>query len=123
MISASDFYQMGLESKDNKDWGDAVKHFTKAIELDPEHAGAYYNRGAAYYWLDMFDESISDCAKSIDLNPDNIEAYYSKGRVCEKAGRIQEAKEAYDLFLEKASPDKFERHIQVTKERLRNLQE
>ena len=78
MSNAEDFYKMGLESKENKDWGDAIKHFTKAIELDPEYADAYYHRGAAYYWLDMLEESILNCEKSIQKGSHGLD--FAPGR-------------------------------------------
>ena len=121
MNSAEVYFNKGIECNKNKQWDEALTHFNKAIEIDPDHADSYYHRGAAYYWKGMIDEALSDCGKSIELNPSNTEAYYSKGRVCEETNRISEAVEAYKNFLEKASPDKHDKQIKSAKRRLVNL--
>jgi tetratricopeptide (TPR) repeat protein len=42
----------------------------KAIELNPDFAYAYNNRGLTYYDLMMYNEAIEDYYKAIELNPD-----------------------------------------------------
>ena len=36
----------------------AIEDYTKAIELDPKFAEAYYHRGCSWYEVDKFEDSI-----------------------------------------------------------------
>ena len=55
----------------------AIADYTNAIELDPNLADAYYDRGISFYELECFDESITDLTRAIDLNPD-ADHYYAQ---------------------------------------------
>ena len=64
----------------------AISDYTKAIELDPNNASAYYNRGLAYYKKGDFYPAIADFTKAIARNPDHAKAYYSRGLAYSKKG-------------------------------------
>jgi len=51
----------------------------KVIELDPNDAQAYNNRGNAYYRLGEYDKAITDYTKAIDIDPNDAKAYYNRG--------------------------------------------
>lgn len=53
-------------------------YLDKAIELDPNYADAYYNRGNI--WLDYGHSSkaIADFNKAIELNPQYAKAFYAR---------------------------------------------
>ena len=46
-----------------------------AIELDPEYAEAYKNRGIPYLSNGYLDNAIADYTKAIELDPEYAEAY------------------------------------------------
>ena len=54
----------------------AIRVLDKAIELDPENAEAWANRGWARTQMREFDESVADLEKAIELDPQKFE-YYS----------------------------------------------
>jgi tetratricopeptide (TPR) repeat protein len=41
-------------------WEKAIADFTKIIELNPDYANAYYNRGMAYKNLQDYQSAIAD---------------------------------------------------------------
>jgi len=43
--TAEEYVNSGNQKDDAKDYNGAISDYTKAIELDPNDAGAYYNRG------------------------------------------------------------------------------
>jgi len=47
----------------------AIDDYTKAIELEPESADAFYNRGCSWYEVDKLDDSIADLTRAIQLDP------------------------------------------------------
>lgn len=63
----------GLRKYKQVDFDDAIADYTKAIELDPELAAAYFNRGTVLYRLCLFEEGLKDLIKSFELDPTNPE--------------------------------------------------
>ena len=59
----------------------AINDFTTAINLDPGHAGAYFNRGNAYLLTGDFENAIENYDASIKLDPDDAQAYCHRGLV------------------------------------------
>ncbi len=53
----------------------ALRVLDKAVELDPENAEAYRNRGLAHAQLRRFEEAEADLAKAIELKDDDEESY------------------------------------------------
>ena len=80
------YKKRGLVYFDMRNDGEALKYFTKAIELSPDSATAYFNRGRIYMRLGDGDRAISDFTqiihpKSKDLLPFFWRglAYFAKG--------------------------------------------
>lgn len=46
---------------------EAIADFSRAIELNPDYALAYGNRGVAYQGLQRYRESLSDLNRAIEL--------------------------------------------------------
>ena len=57
----------------------AITDFATAINLDPYHAGAYFNRGNAYLLTGDFDKAVEDYDMSIELSPDDAQSYCHRG--------------------------------------------
>ena len=58
----------------------AIADFSKAIEINPRYAKAYYNRGTIKgRYLEDYDGAISDYSKSIEINPRYADAYINRG--------------------------------------------
>ncbi|TAL26427.1 MAG: tetratricopeptide repeat protein, partial [Nitrospirae bacterium] len=49
-------------------YNEAVKDFDKTIEINPQYATAFYNRGLAYALSGYTEKSIDDFQKACDLN-------------------------------------------------------
>jgi len=56
-------------------YDEAISEFNKAIELNPNTAEAYFNRGHVYGFKGNPDQSISDFTKAIGINPNFVDAY------------------------------------------------
>ena len=88
--------------KEKQEWYDkAVEHYTTAINLNPERAEVYTNRGIAYAKKDEFDTAIQDYNTAINLNPELTEAYNNRGNAYRGKGdlemAIQDHTKAIDL--------------------------
>lgn len=75
---AAEQYKQGLRQQDAGDLAGAIAAFTRAIELDPELAEAYNDRGVAYLAKKDYAAAISDFSASIALAPTTA-AYNNRG--------------------------------------------
>ena len=62
-----------------KEYEKSIGHYTQAIQLNPNDAEAYNNRGVTYGKKGDFDRAIDDFDKAIQLNSDSAEAYNNRG--------------------------------------------
>ena len=51
--------------------------FGKAIEINPQDADAWYNKGVALYNLGRYEEAIKAYDEAIKLNPQDTDAWYN----------------------------------------------
>ena len=61
------------------DYQGAIADYDRALELNPQFAQAYYNRGNAKRTLKDYQGAIADYDKAIELNPRFAQAYYNRG--------------------------------------------
>ncbi len=73
------FLNLGIEKIKSADYIGSIQDLNKSIEIKPDHAEAYYQRGFAKTKLEDFRGSIQDYNKSIEFNPKCAEAYYQRG--------------------------------------------
>ena len=64
----------------------AIAAYSRAIELNPNNAAAYNNRGAAYWEKGELDRAFSDYNKAIELDPELANAYGSRGNAHREKG-------------------------------------
>ena len=66
-----------LKSGDNQN---ALRLFNEAIELDPDNALSFCNRGEAYIMLDQPEKAVEDCDKAIAMAPNLYRSYRIRAR-------------------------------------------
>ena len=73
-------------------YDEAISAFDKVIELNPEKADAYYNRGLSKFRLGdlesekgntektraLYEDGIKDSTQTIKLNPEDANAYHNR---------------------------------------------
>ena len=57
----------------------AIEILTKALQINPNYAIAYYNRGLTYDNLSKYSSALADYTKAIQINPNYADAYYNRG--------------------------------------------
>ena len=73
---ALEYFNLGMKSTmTNK----KIRYFTKALELNPELAGAYEKRGFLYYIQEKYDKVIQDFQTYLKVAPAKTEAYRMLG--------------------------------------------
>ncbi len=79
---------------------DAIRCFSKAIELKADYFDAWNNRGVAHTAAGQIAEAVGDFDKAIALKPDFAAAYNNRGIAYMKAGRLAEAIRDYSRAIE-----------------------
>ncbi len=81
----------GVDQVKEEDLGSSADEFTKAIELRPDDAKAYFNRGIHYAETGDLDRAMADFTKAIELKPDDPRAYNARGNAYRKKGDYDRA--------------------------------
>ncbi|KAG7464521.1 hypothetical protein MATL_G00166520 [Megalops atlanticus] len=95
---------------------EAVRCYTKALELDPTNHVLYSNRSAAYAKKGDYESALKDACKTIEIKPDWGKGYSRKAAALEFLKRFEEAKSTYQEGL------KHEPANQQLKEGLQNME-
>lgn len=111
-------YRTAIGFKESN-YGGTFDDYSRAIELDPEFALAYYRRGMEYRSQgDKDEQAIADFSKAIAFKPDSIEFYRERARLYEKQSIYDLAIADYSKMIELASDD-----LPAYKERARLYEE
>tara|TARA_R110002033_G_C3894949_1_gene239250 strand:+ start:2547 stop:2792 length:246 start_codon:yes stop_codon:yes gene_type:complete len=68
-----------MEISLEKEKKEAILDYTKAIEISPNDANAYFSRATIKFKFLDFTGGISDLNKVIEINPKSAQAYYYRG--------------------------------------------
>jgi len=82
---------------------EAVRQFTKIIELDPFDKEAYDQLSATYNGMGDFEKSLWAINSYISLVPNEPQGYYIRGGVYASNGRIDQAIDSYKKAIETKS--------------------
>ncbi|KAI9340794.1 hypothetical protein DFJ73DRAFT_844470 [Zopfochytrium polystomum] len=101
LLSAEEKISLAKESKTvgnrlfgEKKYADAVKYYSRAIELNPD-AIYYANRAACYANLGKNEEVISDCTKALDMDPRYVKAIYRRAQAYASTAQLEDALKDY----------------------------
>ena len=78
----------------------AIDAYDKVIELEPDAADAYTNRGNAKSALGQHEAALADYDKAIELEPDDAIAYSNRGITKHDLGQYEAALADYDKAIE-----------------------
>lgn len=87
-----------LSHKGNLD--QAIAHYQKALQINPEYSHAHSNLGLALARSNRHEKAIFHCRKAIQINPNMSVAYSTMGISCVKLGRLSEAITFFETALQ-----------------------
>lgn len=76
--SVENYINSGLKEDDAGNYSKAITCFSKAIELEPNIATAWYNRGISHMKLGKYSLAVVDFNRAILLDTALIDAYYNR---------------------------------------------
>ena len=59
----------------------ALAEYSKAIQINPKYAYAYFERGDLYQDREEFEKSLADYKKALEINPKYAIVYFARGRL------------------------------------------
>jgi tetratricopeptide (TPR) repeat protein/membrane protease YdiL (CAAX protease family) len=86
------------------DLDEAIANYDRALELEPNNAALYYNRGLAHHRKNNLAQALADAEEAVRLNPDLVDVFYLRGTVHQARGDLDEAVRDYDEALRR-QPD------------------
>ena len=89
----------GAQAIERRDFGHAIKHFTRAIEMCPDFAEPYNQRALANYLRERYEESVNDCEAAAERMPCHFGALAGLGHCYAHLGKAREAIDAYERAL------------------------
>ena len=73
--SANYYFDQAFEKGNNGDHYGAISDYTKAIEINPQYAKAYVNRGRSYYFVNSQGDACKDFKKAVSLGHTSTEEW------------------------------------------------
>ncbi len=107
------WYNKGYDEGEKGNYEKAIDYYTKAIELKPDYAAAYINRGNIYNGLKEYEKAINDFNKAIELEPDIAIAYNNRGIVYYRLKKYGNAINDYNKAIE-VKPDDADAYQNLT---------
>lgn len=93
---ASAYLNLGVIALNQRDLPEAIRLFSRVLELDPQNQSAHYNLAACYINLRQFREAITTLDRGISYWPAAHRLYVLKGRASLMAGDIEQARVAFE---------------------------
>ena len=91
----------GLFALDRMDFVEAVKFFSKAINIDKHNAKYYYNLGNAYFLNGWLEEAVSAYKNAIMHAPENLDYRYSLAYLYINNSQFDKAQSEVEIILSK----------------------
>ena len=99
-VEAEAAFHLGNESYERGEFEQALASYDRALELDPQDANTWGNRGIALANLGRYEEAVASYDRSLELDPQDANAWGNRGNSLGDLGRYEEALASYDRSLE-----------------------
>jgi predicted AlkP superfamily phosphohydrolase/phosphomutase/Flp pilus assembly protein TadD len=91
--------QIGAVYSRMQRWADAVRAYTRALEIDAEHAGALLGRGVANLRLDQYEQAVEDLLDAVGLVHHQPQAHFYLGEALYWFGDYERAIQAFQVSI------------------------
>ena len=82
---------LGIELKNSNRLDEAISHYQKALQLEPNYAEAYYNLGNAFILQGDFKKATENFFKALALTPEDVDTHYNLGYTLAKLWQFDKA--------------------------------
>jgi tetratricopeptide (TPR) repeat protein len=88
---------------------EAIPHYERVIQLDPEYTGIWFNLGFAHRHLQHFDEALEAYKRAVQQEPDDMRTYSEMTAIYMNKGDKQQARAIIEQGV-RANPDSAHLH-------------
>lgn len=90
-LTPEDFKEKGNASVKEKNYKEAIVHYSNGLRKNPADFFLYSNRSFAYLKLKHYFYALADAEKVIELRPDFVKGYFRKAEVMRETFQFDEA--------------------------------
>ncbi len=83
-----------------RDFDNAIREFSVAIEKYPRYDVAYSNRSVAYMQQQKFNKAMDDLNKAVEINPNNPTVHYNFTSLYSLQNQLDRSLDSLDRALE-----------------------
>ncbi|CAN5314038.1 hypothetical protein BH10ACI1_BH10ACI1_19630 [soil metagenome] len=130
--NAPNHHALGVFYLTQAKFADAISELDKAVQLDPKNAKFLNDLGSAYFETAKNGDKIKKLenlaranerfSKAFELNPNFLEALFNKSLTLQELNLPNQAKESWNLYLEKDSDSKWAEEARKNLEKITKLQ-
>jgi tetratricopeptide (TPR) repeat protein len=92
--------QRGFCLRKREKFQDAIRDYSKAIQLSPNVIRGYNNRAYCYAKCNLYEQAVDDYSSVIRLDPRNSHAFHNRGISLDKMGSFDKAIEDFAKVIE-----------------------
>ena len=78
----------------------SLNYYDEILEIDPEDAGALFNKSFILRWLGRTGEALDAADRAVELSPENIDFRWQRAELLSMLGRYNESDLAFDETIE-----------------------
>jgi Tfp pilus assembly protein PilF len=93
-------YNLAIELCEQEKNDEAIKYYTKTLQLDPNHSDAHLGFGISLLDEGRIDEAIVHFNDALRLNPNYVKAHHCMGMAFYKQDKFDEALACYNRALQ-----------------------
>ena len=97
--SFAHYYNLGLAAFEQKNYQEAIRHFQRSVELNPNISRTHVELGTSYLFVGNNQGAASAFERALELDPRMIEAHNSLGIAYLNLGRFNEAQQQFNALL------------------------
>jgi len=79
--AATDMLKAGDAAFGNGDYSTAVRHYTAALEIDPNTPVFFTKRAAAYMAIKKYTQALKDLDRAVELDENSTQGLLSRGKL------------------------------------------
>lgn len=91
---------LGDIAVEREEYEQALSHYQRATELDPDSSESWYNLGHTQKVLSQMEDALASLERAIELDPENESAYAELAAVYTDEGDLEKARETLEEGLD-----------------------
>lgn len=96
MFVLDEYFIWGFLCFPEKDYENAIKFYSEALDLNPSNAIYYSNRSLAYLRTECYGYALADATKALEVDKNYIKGYYRRATSNMALGKFKAALKDYE---------------------------